>query len=121
MKLTNPSEVDANNIIKTIIDELLEENRQAYEIFIKECEEESIQRKAKEIEEKRQWWLSHFSKNRKGDVSKNKEVVVLPEEEEHTKANTNVSTATSFVTLEQVSQILVSGQEKNDGYCSKHD
>ena len=55
MKLTNPSEVDANNIVKTIIDELSEEDRQAYETFIKECEEESIQCKAKEIEEKRQW------------------------------------------------------------------
>ena len=67
---------------------------------------------SQEIEEKRQWYLSHFSKNLKGDVSKEKEVVVLSEEKEQSKANTNVSIATSSVTLEQVSQLLVNGQEK---------
>ena len=67
---------------------------------------------SQEIEEKRQWYLSHFSKNRNGDVSKEKEVVVLSEEKEQAKANTNVSIATSSVTLEQVSQLLVSGKKK---------
>jgi len=60
--------------------------------------EENMQRKAKEIEKKRQWYLSHFSKNRKGDVSKDKEVVILSDEEEQAKSNTNVSIATSPVT-----------------------
>jgi len=56
--------------------------------------------------------LSHFSKNRKGDVSKDKEVVILSNEGEQGKANKNVSTSASSVTLEQVSQLLVNGQEK---------
>ena len=74
--------------------------------------EDSIHRKEKEIEEKRQLFLSHFSKNRKGDVSKDKEVVILSDEGEQGKANNNVSTSASSVTLEQVSQLLVNGQEK---------
>ena len=74
--------------------------------------EDSIHRKEKEIEEKRQLFLSHFSKNRKGDVSKDKEVVILSDEEEQAKSNTNVSAATSPITLEQISQLVVSGQEK---------
>ena len=58
---------------------------------------------------KRRWFLSHFSKNRKGDVSKDKEVVILSDEEEQAKSNTNVSAATSPITLEQISQLVVSG------------
>ena len=66
----------------------------------------------KKIEEKRWWFLSHFSKNRKGDVSKDKEVVILSEEEEQAKSNTNVNAATSPITLEQITQLVVSGHEK---------
>ena len=66
----------------------------------------------KKIEEKRRWFLSHFSKNRKGDVSKDKEVVILSEEEEQAKSNTNVNAATSPITLEQITQLVVSGHEK---------
>jgi len=121
VKITSPGEVDASNIVRPTADELSAEDCQAYEAFIKDCEEESIRRKAKEIEEKRQWYLSHFSKNRKSDVSKDKEVVILSDEEEQAKSNNNVSAATSSVTLEQVSQLLVSSQEKNACLCSKHD
>ena len=64
------------------------EDRQAYEAFIKDCEEESIRCRAKEIEKKRQWYLSHFFKNWKGDVSKDKEVVILSDEEDRAKSNT---------------------------------
>jgi len=56
--------------------------------------------------------LSHFSRNRKGEVSKDKEEVILSDEEEQAKANNNVSTSTSPVTMEQISQLLVDGQEK---------
>ena len=112
VKITSPGEVDASNIVRPTVDELSAEDRQAYEAFIKDCEEESIRRKAKEIEEKCQWYLSHFSKNRKGDVSKDKEVVILSDEEEQAKANYNVSTLASSITLEQISQLLVNGQEK---------
>ena len=112
MKITSPGEVDASNIVRPTADELSAEDCQAYEAFIKDCEEESIRRKAKEIEEKRQWYLSHFSKNRKGDVSKDKEVVILSDEEEQAKANNNVSTSASSITLEKISQLLVNGQEK---------
>ena len=70
MNLSNPSDVDASNIVRPTVDELSAEDRQGYEVLIKECEEESIRCKEKEIEEKRQWFLSHFSMNRKGDVSK---------------------------------------------------
>ena len=66
----------------------------------------------KKIKEKRRWFLSHFSKNRKGDVSKDNEVVILSDEEEQAKANNNVSTSASSITLEQISQLLVNGQEK---------
>ena len=103
MNLSNPSDVDASNIVRPTVDELSAEDRQAYEAFIKDCEEESIRRKAKEIEEKCQWYLSHFSKNRKGDISKDKEVVILSDEEEQGRSKTNVSAETSPITLEQVS------------------
>ena len=39
-------------------------------------------------------------------------MVILSDEEEQAKANNNVSTSASPVTLEQVSQLLVNGQEK---------
>ena len=112
VKLSDPGEINVNNMSRTSVDELLPEDRQVYEAFIKECEEENTRRKEKEIEEKRRWFLSHFSKNRKGDISKDKEVVILSYEEEQAKANANVSTSASSVTLEQVSQLLVNGQEK---------
>ena len=66
----------------------------------------------REIEEKRQWFLSHFSRNQKGEVSKDKEMVILSDEEEQAKANNNISTLASPVTMEQISQLLVDGQEK---------
>ena len=112
VKITNSGEVDAGNIVRLTKDELSIEDHKAYEAFIKDCEEESIRCKEKEIEEKRQWYLSHFSKNRKGDVSKNKEVVILSDEEEQAKSNPNVSAATSPITLEKITQLVVSGQEK---------
>lgn len=70
VNLSNPSDVDASNIVRPTVDELSAEDHQGYEVLIKECKEESIRCKEKEIEEKRQWFLSHFSMNRKGDVSK---------------------------------------------------
>ena len=97
---------------RPLVDELPPEDRQAYESFIKECEEESKRWKEKEIEEKCQWELSHFFKNQKCDVFKDKEVVILSDEEEQAKSNTNVSAATSPITLEQITQLVVSGQEK---------
>ena len=93
MKLSDPDEINVNNISRPSVDELPPEDRQVYEIFIKECEEENIRRKEKEIEEKCRWFLSHFSKNRKGDISKDKEVVILSDEEEQVKANNNISTS----------------------------
>ena len=75
-------DVDASNIVRLTVDELSAEDRQAYEALIKECEEESIRRKEKETEEKRQWFLYHFSRNRKGEVFNDKEVVILSDEEE---------------------------------------
>ena len=78
-------DVDASNIVRSTPDQLSSEDREAYEAFIKECEE---RRKEKEIEEKRRWFLSHFSKNQKGDVSKDKEVVILSDEEDRAKSNT---------------------------------
>ena len=94
------SDVDASNIIRPSVDELSAEDRQAYEAFIKECKEENQRRKEKEIEKKRKWFLSHFSRNRKGEVSKDKEVVILSDEEEQAKANNNVSTSASPAILE---------------------
>ena len=60
VKLSNPDEIDPNNISRPSVDELPPEDRQAYEAFIKECDEESKRRKEKEIEEKPWWFLSHF-------------------------------------------------------------
>ena len=93
-------DVDASNIVRPSVDELSAEDRQAYEAFIKECEEENQRRKEKEIEEKRRWFLSHFSRNRKGEVSKDKEVVILSDEEEQAKTNNNVSASASPAILE---------------------
>ena len=105
-------DVDASNIVRPSVDELSAEDRQAYEAFIKECKEENQHRKEKEIEEKRQWFLSHFSRNRKGEVSKDKKVVILSDEEEQAKANNNVTTSVSSDILEQFTQLMVDGQEK---------
>ena len=49
VKLSSPSDVDANNIVRLTVDELSAKDRQTYEALIKECEEESIRRKEKEI------------------------------------------------------------------------
>ena len=111
VKLLNPSEIDPDNISRPSVDELSPEDRQAYQAFIKKCEEESKRRKEKELEEKRRWFLSHFSKNQKGDISKDKEVVILSNEEEQAKSSATVS-ATTPPTLEQITQLVVSGQEK---------
>ena len=111
VKLSNPSEIDPDNISRPSVDELPPEDRQAYEAFIKECEEENKRRKEKELEEKRRWFLSHFSKNRKGDISKDKEVVILSDEDEQAKSSATVS-ATTPPTLEQITQLVVNGQEK---------
>ena len=105
-------DIDASNIVRPTADQLSAEDRQAYEAFIKECEEENTRHKEKEIEEKCQWFLSHFSRNRKGEVFKDKDVVILSDEEEQAKANNNVSTSASPITMEQISQLLVNGQEK---------
>ena len=98
LKLSS-GDVDASNIVRPTVDQQSAEDRQAYEVFIKECKEENTRRKEKEIEEKRQWFLSHFSRNRKGEFFKDKEVVTLSNEEEQAKANNNVSTSTSPVTM----------------------
>ena len=42
VKLRSPSEVDVDNIVRLTVDELLAEDHQAYEAFIKDCEEESV-------------------------------------------------------------------------------
>jgi len=111
VKLSNPGEIDPDNISRPSVDELPPEDRQAYEAFIKECEEENKRRKEKELGEKRRWFLSHFSKNRKGDISKDKEVVILSDEDEQAKSSATVS-ATTPPTLEQITQLVVNGQEK---------
>ena len=80
VKLSNPGEIDPDNISRPSVDELPPEDRQAYEAFKKECEEENKRRKEKELEEKRRWFLSHFSKNQEGDISKDKEVVILSDD-----------------------------------------
>ena len=49
VKLSSPSDVDAHNIVRLTVDELSAKDRQTYESLIKECEEESIRRKEKEI------------------------------------------------------------------------
>ena len=110
-KLSNPGEIDPDNINRPSVDELPLEDHQAYEAFIKKCEEENKRRKEKEIEEKRQQFLSHYSKNRKGDVLKDKEVVILLDEEEQAKSSATLS-ATTSPTLEQITQLVVSGQKK---------
>src|SRR6185437_12705764 len=111
VKQSNPGEIDPDNISIPSVDELPPEDRQAYQAFIKKCEEESKRQKEKKVEEKRRWFLSHFSKNQKGDISKDKEVVILSDEEEQAKSSATVSTTTS-PTLEQITQLVVSGQEK---------
>ena len=47
VKLSDPGEINVNNISRASVDELPPEDRQVYEIFIKECEEENIRRKEK--------------------------------------------------------------------------
>ena len=111
VKLSNPGEIDPDNISRPSVDELPPEDRQVYEAFIKECEEESKRRKEKELEEKRQWFLSHFFKNRKGDISKDKEVIILSNEDDQVKSSATVS-AITLPTLEQITQLVVNGQEK---------
>ena len=63
----------------------------------------------KEDEEAHRCFLSHFSKDRKGDISKDKEVVVVSSKDDQAKVKANVSTIVSPVTLEHVSHLLVDG------------
>ena len=44
VKLSN-GDVDASNIVRSSVDELSAEDRQAYEAFMKECKEENQRRK----------------------------------------------------------------------------
>jgi hypothetical protein len=53
VNLPKPSEVDPNNIARPTVDELSDEDCQAYEAYMKEREEDNIRRKAKEDEEAR--------------------------------------------------------------------
>jgi hypothetical protein len=69
VNLPNPAEVDCDNIARPTVDELLAEDHQAYEAFVKERKEENIRCKAKEDEDARRWFLSHFYRNRKGGIS----------------------------------------------------
>jgi hypothetical protein len=110
-KIPKPNKVDANNIQRPSFEQLSAEDRQAYEAYMKECEEENIRQKEKEDEEASRWFLSHFSIDRKGAISKEKEVVILSSEDEQAMLKANVSTAAPPVTLEQVSHLLVDGQE----------
>ena len=45
MEKLSSSDVNASNIVRPTVDELSAEDRQAYEAFIKECEEENTRRK----------------------------------------------------------------------------
>jgi hypothetical protein len=47
VKLSNPGEIDMDNISRPSVDELPPEDRQAYEAFINECEEESKKKRSK--------------------------------------------------------------------------
>ena len=47
VKPSDPGEINVNNISRPSVDELPPEDRQVYEAFIKECEEENIRRKEK--------------------------------------------------------------------------
>ena len=42
VKLRSPSEIDVDSIVRLTVDELSAEDHQAYEAFIKDCEEESV-------------------------------------------------------------------------------
>jgi hypothetical protein len=50
--LSNPSKIDLDNIARPTVDELLDEDHQAYEAFIKD-REDNKRRKAKEDEDAR--------------------------------------------------------------------
>ena len=52
VKLSNPGEIDPDNISRPSVDELPSEDRQAYKAFIKKCEEEYKRRKEKKLEKK---------------------------------------------------------------------
>ena len=47
VNIANPGEIDVENISRPSADELPSEDRQSYEVFIKDCEEESRRRKEK--------------------------------------------------------------------------
>ena len=63
VKLSDPGEINVNNISRPFVDELLPEDHQVYEAFIKEWEEENIRRKEKELEEKRLFLVSLFQES----------------------------------------------------------
>jgi hypothetical protein len=65
-KITNPAELNANNIIKPNLEELSEEHRQAYETY----------KKARE--EKLQEFLAEFKKDRQGNITSVEEIKLPP-------------------------------------------
>ena len=111
--LPKPGEVDADNIARPTANELSAEDRQCYEELL---QEEEMERARKKFEDKTQWYLSHFSKDRKGAVSKDKEVVMVTDEKED-KSTTNVSDPSAPVTYDQMQNLLLIGQKQTIMIC----
>ena len=76
--LPQPSEVNADNIIKPSLDELSEEHRQAYEALKKQREEAFEVHKKKRKEEDLEAFLASFKKDRQGNITPIGEIRLPP-------------------------------------------
>ena len=112
--LPKPGEVDADNIARPTANELSAEDRQCYEELL---QEEEMERARKKFEDKTQWYLSHFSKDRKGAVSKDKEVVMVTDEKEDDKSTTSVTYPSAPITYDQMQNLLLIGQKQTITIC----
>ena len=77
-KIPQPSKISADNIIRPSIDELSEDQRQAFEALKKQCQKEveALLRKKEEVDT--EVFLATFKKDRQGTITSTGEVKLPP-------------------------------------------
>jgi hypothetical protein len=95
------SEIDTKNVIMMTLEEILEEQRKAFEAHQQATEGHRKVEEAREVHE----FLACFKKERQGKVTQVKEVI-LSSNNDKTKVMPDVSTSSPFITPEDVTDML---------------
>ena len=91
------------------VDQIAADEQKILAEELKKIEEEQAREVERRKEEAKKKFLLPYSKDRQGKITKIKEVIFNASSPE---VKTNLSTETSSVTLEQVGQLLVTGQKQ---------